>query len=160
MRQLTLRIADQSEKNAELSRRIAGLADGGDSFAYVSFARGQANDAQRYLVVVQQGEFPLYDLNVRIVDLIEFRKTQIHSLETLAKNVINVGNLPVGGTAPFPNVRFDVASEGQAYNIFFQARNGYWIQNVTFSKAEDGKYEYKNKVTRMRDAQQVVIFEE
>ncbi len=59
----------KSDEVAELNRTSAATVTGGDSFCYLAFSLGDGATNKPPLVLVHQGEYPLYDLGIRIVDL-------------------------------------------------------------------------------------------
>ncbi len=139
----------KNDKIQELNNFILSSITGGDSFCYLEIGSiAQTND-HGLLVLVQQGKFPLYDLNIRIVDLDKFDKIKENlSFEKLAsiETRLNLGTLSPSiaqmlGPISFPgktNLRF---------NIFAIARNGGTTQ-VLRMKLIDNKWVRANKVTR------------
>lgn len=158
---LAAAITETAKQNSALNEKIIGLTTGGDSFAYLSFAKASSDDdAIRFPVVVQQGSFPLFELGVRIVDLIEFHSTPNHSLETLNKYSLQVGALPAGQTYYQNKMIFNINPDGHEFNVFFTARNGVWQQNIEFFEGPNGELQYKSKVIRTVDGVDEIIHKE
>jgi hypothetical protein len=139
----------KNDKIQELNNFILSSITGGDSFCYVEIGSiAQTND-HGLLVLIHQGKYPLYDLNIRIVDLDKFDEIKDKlSFEKLAsmETRLNLGNLSPGfaqmlGPISFPgktNLRF---------NIFATARNGETAQ-VLRIRLIDNKWVRANKVTK------------
>lgn len=112
----------KSEDIAELKNHIASTITGGDSFAYIIPVFQSAN-ASPILTVVHRGEYPLYDLSVRIVDLAKLGG-KAPSLSEMKSSVI--GNLSPNHAAPIGNVQIN--GESLRWNLFFSARNGFFTE--------------------------------
>src|SRR6266545_4579836 len=86
-----VRQQQENRKDAnEGNRKLAGLTTGGNSFCYVQFlARGE----NATLVVLQRGDFPLADVQVKLID------SDTATSESIMNNQpVNVGTLPVNGS--------------------------------------------------------------
>jgi len=128
---------------ASLQRRLEGLQTGGDSFCYwmlYHFELGpdltnarpatglellgatpvKANFARNF-VVIRKGEFPLYDLRFRIVDL-----------ETNKETHHRVGEM--NSPAEYQLLEWPLRPSVY-YRIFFHARNGSWHQDLHLRKS-------------------------
>lgn len=128
-------LRQKSEEIAELNKRIAQSITGGDSFAYITptFLMGSSKSA--LLTLVHQGEYPLYDLNIRIVDLDKFEKVkQRYSLQDMQKDEMHfsVSNL-APNEASFLS-RVHIQSNTMRWNIFFSARNGFFTELLRVCK--------------------------
>ncbi|MHC4277591.1 MAG: hypothetical protein ACYSWY_08925 [Planctomycetota bacterium] len=58
----------KSDEIAQLNTKIASAVTGGDSFCYLDLAIGDGTTNTPALMLVHQGEYPVYDVSVRIVD--------------------------------------------------------------------------------------------
>lgn len=142
-------LTTKNDKIQELNNFILSSITGGDSFCYVDIGSISQTNDHGFLVVVQQGKYPLYDLNIRIVDLDKFDKIKDNlSLEkwASAETRLNLGTLSPGiaqlvGPISFPgktNLRF---------NIFAIARNGGTTQ-VLRMRLINNKWARATKVTK------------
>lgn len=146
----------KSDEIAELNKEIVKSVIGGDSFCYLTIGSVDPQSNVGLLVVIHQGEHPIYDVNARIVDLQEFEKIKknldIHNFRQADTN-IQLGNM-IKGTASMLGT-FPLGSGTQRdFNIFFSARNGIFTQLLRMRKIGN-KWIYATKVER----QEKVIFE-
>jgi len=130
---------------AELNERIASSITGGNSFAYIALTPVALSAYG--LTVIHQGEYPLYDLNVRIVDLAKWGKKQTRSLFELQKDEqhMRVGNLAAGQASLLGSVQID--SDSTNWNLFFDARNGFWTELLRIRRV-GAELKYAIKVKR------------
>lgn len=146
------KIVEKSEEIARLNEKITGSITGGNSFAYVLFLSINMELNSSLLSVVQKGDYPLYDISIRIVDVDKFSlfKNQEGPLDynkiSKAEKVLNIGNLGSGHStilAPwkFPN------KNSVNYNIFIGARNGL-ITELVRMKRVNGVWKTAYKVIR------------
>ena len=137
-------ILDLSKQNSELSLQLSqstqtlyGNLTGGDS--YCELIIKPINSITAELTLVSHGEYPLYELSLRIVDLDVFNKTEIKSLDDIAKTqvILNVGNVPVKSAQFLGQIRADFSIDYKAFNIFYNARNGFFTQGTRMFKIEN-----------------------
>jgi hypothetical protein len=151
-------IAAQSQEIAALNREIKDSVIGGDSFCYVVLSNLSARTA--LLGVIHQGQYPVYDVGIRIVDLEKYdRLGGTITLEKMAQTDtrLNVGNLGPSQTAmwlswPLPD------ADQQRYNIFISARNGFVTQILRLRRV-NGEWKSATKVQRDFDQNAVVLYE-
>ncbi len=132
-------IAQLTTKNAQLTTKNMDMIIGGDSFCYVTIANLDSNTNQGILMIVHQGDYPLYDINVRMVDLQKSRQIRVSSLSDLQKTDINLqlGNM-IKGHAWSDTNTFDLgSSSNRDFNIFFVARNGPSNQALRLRKIDE-----------------------
>ena len=104
-------------------KRLEDLQTGGDSYCYVMFYNFDLKESiARDFVVTRKGEFPLYDLRFRIVDM--------ETSKTIFERPWGEHNSP----ADFLLVKWKLAAETY-YRIFFNARNGAWHQDLILRKS-------------------------
>ena len=150
--ELQQRLLSSSETIERLTERSINTAIGGDSFAYLMFPTFSGSGG--FPVVVHVGDFPLSDLDVRLVDRRRFREMTartphlgIRDLMTGSGPIIHIGSLAAHRvwttTAP---IQFS-SQEEQDFNIFFTARNSTWIQNLKLHRVA-GKWTYATRVRR------------
>jgi nucleoside phosphorylase len=101
--------------------RVESLVTGGDSFAYCQINADRTGGA---LSIVKIGEFPLYGLSLRIVDI----EAGLRDLFRRDYQEINAPAI----TGPLP---FRLGDAGY-YRAFFQARNGSWFQDLVLRHSE------------------------
>jgi hypothetical protein len=116
----------KSDEIAKLNHTIAESITGGDSYCYLQL--GNANRNNALLAIIHQGNYPMYDVTVRIVDLDEFEQNRgAPNLASALGKVVPIGNLAPGqasmqGPIILPN------RDILRYNIFISARNGMFTQ--------------------------------
>jgi hypothetical protein len=157
----TLRL--KNKEIAELNRSIAHSITGGDSFCYLAFSLPDNEQSQSLITAVHKGEYPLYDVNIRIVDLDKFdahvKGRENPTLEDFRKADTNlsVGNLAPNQAAmigrwPLPQ------SEEIRYNIFITARNGFVTELVRIKRIDD-KWVSAYKVTSDSNRKDTLLYE-
>lgn len=150
---LERRLRVQAEEIARLHQRTLNTVTGGGSFCYFNFAY----DGQ-VMLLAHQGEYPLFDVSARVVDLDLHRA--LPRPFTLEHFGLAEVNLPIGTLAPG---RVTVWKKGLdpaelpegGLNIFFSARNGWFTQQLRFAKV-DGRLRTAYRVIR----DEAVILEE
>lgn len=124
-------------KTTELFNQLTG----GDSFCYLMLA--SVNPAGKGIpTVIHQGAHPLYNVSVRIVDIErmkEFEKSDHISFEDVQRAEKHV---PLGTMAPSQGMILHVdlplgSGNSRAFNIFFAALNGNFVQVLRFAKVQD-----------------------
>ena len=118
------------EKRAERKQPGAPSISGSASFAYIIPTFFDPTHNTPMLTLVHQGEYPLYDLTVRIFDMDTFeRKVQQNNsdFDRLREEVqMSVGNIAPNQTSLLKNVQLD--SDPLRWNLFFSARTGYYTE--------------------------------
>lgn len=141
-KQLRLR----SDEIAELNKKIAQSITGGDSYCYVSFALG-ANDSP-LMTLVHEGDFPLYDVSIRIWEPANYQNIPAGSFEEVMKKDIN---LNIGNISPKMARlmgRFELQGRTEVeLAVQIGARNGFINQTIVLRKI-DGTWKGSNKVRR------------
>jgi hypothetical protein len=141
------------EKLVELSKQSIETVTGGDSYSYLRFPTFDQTGG--FPIILHEGKFPLYDLEVQIVDLNRFEQStaklkqpslQQYFLSSTAA-VLKVGTLApnqghaiLGKPVPFTN-------EQPKFRIFFKARNGFWDQDLLLRKVK-GEWLHAMRVHR------------
>ncbi len=128
----------KSEEIATLNKEIVKTVTGGDSFCYLTIGSLDTNSNVGLLTVVHQGDYPIYDVNARLVDLQEFEKIKnkvnIYNLKQSDTN-IQIGNM-IKDTASIIRP-FDLgSSSNRDFNIFFSARNGLFTELLRLRKVD------------------------
>ena len=132
-------IAQKSEEIADLNKRIAGLVTGGDGFCYLWLTNIDSRKNLATLSSFQQGEFPIYDVDARIVDLQQLKqKKPPFTLDNFLAGQIflNLGTMRVDGikmlSSNFPLSQ----SDKRDFNVFFTARNGAYMQFLRLRRVQ------------------------
>jgi hypothetical protein len=124
---------------------LEALQTGGDTYAYVMLYHFDmsANVAQNF-VVIRKGEYPLYDVRIRIMDM--------------DKNVdvFNQAWGELNSPADYMLVKWPL-TETVYYRVFFSARNGQWHQDLQLKRSE--KAECWLAATQVRGHQQAPDFQ-
>lgn len=126
----------KSEEISKLNVKIANTVTGGDSYSYLVPTRYSGTPTVGPFTLVHQGEFPLYDLSLQIVDLDEADAARLHNNGQLT---IEAGrtNHNIGNLSPNSVLLSDIAIPQRdylRYNIFFIARNGQFFENLRIQK--------------------------
>jgi cell division protein FtsB len=184
--QLSLRLVAMAEENAELNTRlvdkteeiskvnaklaeqahhIADAVTGGDSFCYFSIAA--SGDQLPFVMLVHEGDHPLFQVQARIVDLDKFsqRKSQNYSTlsdafsdKDLVGKMLRFEELDPGRSVTLGSV-LRVTGETARFNIFFSARSGTFTQSLRLRRVGRA-WVYATKVTRRNSANaRTTIFE-
>lgn len=125
-------ISDLLDKSA---KQLAGYTTGGDSFPYLSMQICE-DTGKATMVALHEGEFPLYDVSARIVDINRMDKDNITTM--LGTNV-SIGNMIPSHTS-LVHKQLDIENseaETQSFNIFMTARNGGFTQLIRLKKVKN-----------------------
>ncbi len=127
---LQQRLLDSNATISDLARRGINTSTGGDSFCYLQFALINGNAGLAF--AIPHGEYPLYGVAARVVNLHRFEAS------------VKAGNPDLGVTykvgdmtyiAAFPVATIPFSSDtSQDFNIFFSARNGMWTELIRLRK--------------------------
>jgi hypothetical protein len=111
---LNRQVTEKSDQIAKLNEHLVDLVTGGDSFIYLDCIPRQ--NLPFLVLIHKRGEFPLYDVNVRIVDL--------HSKPASLGTQWVLGNYP-RGTADytFEHILLPRNGDEASFSFFFNARN-------------------------------------
>ena len=152
------KLDEKNEEIARLSREIANSVTGGPTVCYLAPMGGSPN----IVTLVSSGDFPLYDVSVRIVDLelFEAKKNEPFTLDSIRKNEVS---LDLGGMPPksarILGPLLQLSGETRRWNIFFSARNGFFTQLLRMKKV-DGVWKSAIRVTRDTGKGSEVAFEQ
>jgi hypothetical protein len=127
-------LMDKLEAKAE--ETIAHIS-GGDSYPWIQFGLVGAPNTWG-LIAMNQGNYPLYDVNIRITDLQQLAQAN----DPLSVSVAAIGKtVHVGNMIPSQcNIvlTVDVKNISElTFNIFFTARNGLFTQLLRLKKIND-----------------------
>lgn len=126
---------------------ISGLAEksvnsvmGGTGYCYL--VHYPPDDDSGTFTVVQQGEFPIYEIHVRALDMTSLNAIEKHPSTDSAKQTPELATLfdipsMAPGTANIGTVHIPIRhTDQQDYNIFFSARNGIWTELLRMRKVD------------------------
>jgi len=130
---------------AELNAELRSFITGGDSFAYMTVTVLKSPT----LMLVHQGKYPLYDLNVRIVDLAKYEKMEkqgVSFLERMKEDAhMNFGNLAPNHVRILQPL--GINGETLKWNLFFDARSGFFSEMLRVRRIGN-EWKTAMKVTR------------
>ena len=108
---------------SKMQQRLEGLQTGGDSFCYLMLYNFdlQKNIAQNF-VVVRKGQYPLYDVRLRILNM--------NSLMELNKQWVEIS-----APAEFNLVKWPL-SPHEYYRVFIHSRNGQYHQDLQLRRSD------------------------
>ena len=135
--ELQKQLLELAKLNTSLARENISTVTGGYSFCWmqINFQFGHPSPFLNH-----SGKYPLYEVNVRIVDLNNFRrKIERGEPITLSNEItISVGEVPIdtGGCIERIVIQFSDDS-AQDFNVFFLARNGRWTEFLRLRKIND-----------------------
>jgi hypothetical protein len=128
--------------------RMINNVTGGNSFPYIQIAIDGGKNSGR-LVVIHNGEYPIYDLVIRMVDVNKFTalvgNLNLNNIKT-TESIFDVGNM-TPGHASIMGSWSTTEESSQDYNIFFVARNGAFTQQLRLRKV-NGEWLRATRVTR------------
>lgn len=136
-------ILDLGKQNSDLSLQLSqstqtlyGNLTGGNS--YCELIIKPVNTTTAELILISHGDFPLYELSLRVVDLDILEKTEIKSIEDIGKTqlILNVGNMQANSAQVLGQITADFSKDYKAFNIFYNARNGFFTQGTRMFKID------------------------
>lgn len=131
------KLTDSLERNV---RTMVGHINGGDSFCYL-MPNGENEHRSARFVLRHCGEFPLFNLQVRIVDIDSLRRG------VTAEHSFTIDEFSVTGTNLLNTPHF---SKSRALNIFYHSRSGRVVQEIRFGQVGDQRC-YAYHITRDGD---------
>ena len=130
------------------SEDILSNISGGNSFPYIQIGNINNTTKTGQIVVLHQGSYPLYDVQVRIVDLRRFQVVQ-GNIADFGETSFSVGNMIPSHCVVMPNAWNIGEGTKQSYNVFMTARNGAFTQLIRLDKGS-GEWKYATKVINSR----------
>jgi len=125
-------LLDSSKRISDLSKQAIETTTGGESFCYM-YMEMYTNPGP-FPTFIHEGNEPLYNVHVRISDL---HKEHAPTLAQFFKNeiIFTVGDLaPTSTKMEIDQIIPLSDSPHQDFNVFFDARNGYWDENLRMRK--------------------------
>jgi len=128
-------ISDVAVQLGLVTQQIISTFTGGDSFCYC-LPVGMDNGSTGGFVVIHGGKYLLFDVVCREVDIIRFREREEQDLPISINDPDHTRYIEVGNLAPSMAMQTNVAPrlhQGGVLklNLFFNARNGEWVQLLT-----------------------------
>lgn len=112
---------------------IFNQISGGNSFCFASFSRNYLGENN--LTISHQGNNPLYDLTIRVVDLDKFN---LHSGNPLHaqdfEQTFSVGTMLPNQINTLFKLTVSEHENSKSFNIFFSARNGMFYEQLRVKK--------------------------
>lgn len=154
------RLEEKNEEIIRLNHSISDAITGGDSFCFLRIYQPSSN-RKLSAIVVHSGDFPIYDVSCRIVDIDEFRKKADGS-QDIYKGVESF--LTLGNIAPTQAFEtgpvFPTNTAIKRFNIFFSARNGFFVQQLRISILGDEMFTAMRVTRDAKDGSKIILFEE
>ncbi|MBV6505258.1 MAG: hypothetical protein ILNGONEN_00816 [Syntrophorhabdaceae bacterium] len=134
---------------------------GGNNLCYVNLANANADKNVGILVIVNDGDYPLYDISFRMWDPADYGpKAQVSkSLEEFIKKSINmnVGNLPPHSVKTLGNVKLP-NSDSKNFEVTILARNGSFTERLRLRKKRgEWKWAFRVHAGNNRDESTVLV---
>ena len=143
----------KSDEIAKLNKEIVKSVIGGDSFCYLMIASLDPHSNSGILTIIHQGDHPIYDISARMADLQKMRaiekgeKGKIDFREVMQANTnIPIGNMAKGTATAIGPFQLGTGTE-RNFNIFFNARNGFFTQLLRLKKINN-KWVHATKVEK------------
>jgi len=138
----------KSDEIAGLNRDIKNQVTGGESFCYMMISSIDPKTNLGIPVVIHEGDYPLYDINARIVDLQKLRDIKDNTFTSFmqTQTVLKIGNLARKTVLALSSLDLGNSSK-RDFNIFFIARNSQFEQLLRLRKIND-KWVTATKVER------------
>ena len=144
-------LKEKNQEIANLNKQISMSITGGDSFCYIGHPLDGTQGDKLIAAIVQMGKYPLYDVNIRLLDLGKsdsLQKKGLSFIEAMNKSqtIINVGNMPAGSAQMIGTL--DLTSQNHMrYNVFISAKNGFITQLIRLQRV-NGIWKGAMKVER------------
>ena len=140
-----------SHQTDQLNQKIVGSMTGGDSFCYLTVANIDSVKNIGTFTLLHEGEYPLYDVQVKISDLDQLGEPSFEWL----KGAISIGNIAANSAQMLDIIRLG-NGDMRRFAVQVSARNGFLFQPLRLKKI-DGEWVQATRVTRGWDK---VIYEE
>jgi hypothetical protein len=166
----TKKIEKLSEENkslinevSKLNKKISADLTGGDGYCYFHQSRPGPNSNIVDLMLMNDGDYPLYDISVKIDDvekMIEIlheeqeagklpydSMTLSNAIFAKASTVIQIGNIGPHQVMQLNGIQIPPDIEVKSYNIYITARNGSLMQILRYRRIEN-KWKMAGKILR------------
>lgn len=141
-------IQDEVDKNREITvltsrlDRITNELTGGDSYCYIQFAFPVGSDNQILLWLTNDGDYPLYDTQIRMVDLHKFHNLQwkvpmpAEELEK-AETLTTFGTIGPHSVAMLGSIATPAEVNTYGFNIWIHTRYREFVQEARFKRFDE-----------------------
>lgn len=140
----------KSDEIVALNKQISDSITGGDSYCYMASNVGAGNTDSPMATLIHKGSFPLYDVQIRIVDVNRFKQLSQNGITLdnifAADTLVNIGNLPPHIARSMGSWKLPTSNE-QDYDIFITSRNGSFAQRIMFRRV-NGTWRVAYRVKR------------
>jgi hypothetical protein len=147
-----------SGKTTEITKQIASSMTGSASFAYIIPRFFDPTHNAPLLTLVHRGEYPLYDLTVRILDMATFdtmvRQNNSDSDKLREEVQLSINNIAPNQTSLLKTVQLD--SDPLKWNLFFSARTGFFTELLRVRRVGN-EWKTALKVIRTRSPSNVQV---
>lgn len=132
----------KNEEIIALQQTLFGELTGGDSYVVVGVGSGM-------MFLEHHGDYPVYDLTLTWVDTQDVHPRADFNEIMRQRHEVKVGNVypHFAAMLPLPNAFVLAEQERKAFNLFFQARNGYRVQRLHVVRVGD-RMLYATQVTK------------
>lgn len=137
--QLQERLLEQGRTISELAKQGISTTTGGDSFCLMNFDGTSMTQNAGLPVFLHVGKYPLYDITARIDDmgkiarLMREDKMPFFTATASSEVIIAISHIAVGGAYNSAMaIPFERNTQARSFNIFFDARNGFWSEELRF----------------------------
>lgn len=122
-------LSEKSDAIVRLNREIIRFVTGGDSFCYLTVLSNPSREPR--FMLMHQGEYPLYDIIVRISDL----DKPFDPFDT--ESTVNFGTLPPNQVNLLTELSFQ-PKDTMRFTIQISARNGSFFESLRVMRLNDG----------------------
>lgn len=146
-------------QNHDYAVFLAKLLTGGDSFCYITISMIDPVTDIGHFIIHSEGDFPLYNIIIRITDLDEFEEATKETPPSTEKieaseKIIQIAEIPPKHHLVAEKVHLKDVTK-KRYNIFFTCRNGSFRQLLRIVR-KARRLIYATRVTRGKE----IIFEQ
>ncbi len=150
-RSFEMKVQAKDEEIKKLNDYILSTITGGDSYCCLSLSSINSVTNSARMFACHMGEYPLYDVSFRIVDLEKFEKI-VKDKELTFNNImrndinISVGNISPGSSMVLREINLGYENE-KNFNVFISSRNGFVVQRIRLKRI-GGKWVMATKVMK------------
>jgi len=147
----------KTEKISELNEFIISSVTGGDTYPYIRVLFARTNEGKRFpqFQLMSEGEYPLFDLTVKIIDSDKAREV----MDSLQNNIadkdiskwtteINIGNVRPREAIEIKSFMFPDGKSERTFGVELFARNGFFRQNIKIIKTGENEYKVESSVRK------------
>ena len=167
---IVVTIQDEQAKEREIEDltgrldEITNQLTGGDSYCYIRFAFPVGSDNQIIAWLENEGDYPIYDTQVRMVDLYKFHNLQwsvpmpeeeLRKAETL----VSFGTIAPHSIARLRTITTPEELDAYGFNVWIHTRYKVFVQEARFRRFE-GRWRLAHRLFEQTDQGEKLIFEE